>query len=1422
MKCFGDKTRTYHCKVVLLDEQELIQEIQDTTTGQDLLDTVFKHLNLLETAYFGLRYLDPTNQTHWLDPAKKVVKQLKGTSPFTLYFSVKFYAADPTKLVEEITRYQFFLQVKQDILQGRLPVSQELAAELGSYAVQSELGDYDPRRHSPGYVSEFRFMTTQTVALENKIAELHKTLVGQVPSKAEMCYLEKVKWLDMYGVDLHPVLGEDNIEYFLGLTPSGVIVLRNKAKVGNYFWPRISKVYFRGRFFMLRVRDKNNSENTYGFETPSKAACKHLWQCCVEHHAFFRLTQASGNSPAAIFSLGSKFSGRTEKEAAQEAKVGARTQPEFTRMPSRRYQRRIVEGAQDTPRVEDVEIKPETRNTVQLPTPVTSSASLTLAPRSDSPRSTRSAPYPGGVAASGGGGSVLNRSSRGESPRSVRSAAPAPDAHSYRVSRRTSSVDSQSSVDSRGHRRHRRSRGRSSDGESEASSKCSSRGHRRHRHRHHSDDSDHHRHRHRRRRHKSGGGSMVNDAQWVQAQASQGQVRGNTATVRDLTHKSGYQPSGHDTEADSHHHQHSNKKRHRKHRSRSRSPSEAKNSRLPDELRRHLEFEMQGTQGLTEAELKEIPYTKVETAKTIKIKYTSPKTKRHKSPRRSKSNSSDRKATPPADGESPPPPYTPSPTTKTNTLPKVTKESTGEGGPGVRNPEGGMVNGTLRPPGPRSVQAPTVSTSLLKSPEGSSSTRGSPSHLRGHADSSTNTLRSVKTSTSSTTGSSTPGYGYSSSHKPVMVNGPSVKALVTSSANTASPTLRREAATPEPPAFLDDAGGSFVAGNGYVPTSTAILKNSVNDRGSHFTAVLKPQPSPQSSVTSGISVGSSSVSISADSTLTSGSHNHHNLPDTTTNSTHHDHQMPSPPNSPDPDRQYHHQNSYDHHNYENYSFDNHHLHSNDCSTLSDSPEPYYSNCSFPPTPTHHDQHQQPDSYKRHQSLYPSLEPLTQHSTNILIHYHDMERLHPSLPPSSSSSLSSNSQPVPRPRSSIISSVHSSESSTHIVQNYGPSTCASNSTSTGSQYNTNSLQRSGARLQQRGSSYGLSRGVSPPPLPSPSVTTSSSSPAPSGSSCGTSATLPRPTGTSRPLMRTTGSQTNIFRTTASQTNQTNPGHKASSKPPHSSSSSNKKESETSQGIQTTNGTNLAHSALHWRVYNWDAYREEAEWSNSLGRPVKRPEREQTSTAVMSDTNGYINSFDHGPVKISGSHNGPYMDGMHINGSGNKTCLPLNGYSAKGNGIIGPVSSEFIPITNNKMSSQMNHGSKGHQLSSFQNGRTNAFDQEYISGCMLNGHVKDSGNGTGNFRTFGNGHLNGFSKVSLNGHVKDHSSDCYEVESSSSNNSKNVMFKPDSSLLRNNKNIDMKVSGNSESDNSGSDVAKGKAKKGEAGDEISTEL
>ena len=53
----------------------------------------------------------PSVIQHWLDPLKRVARQIRTTSPVTLYLGVKFYAADPCRLIEEITRYQFFLQV---------------------------------------------------------------------------------------------------------------------------------------------------------------------------------------------------------------------------------------------------------------------------------------------------------------------------------------------------------------------------------------------------------------------------------------------------------------------------------------------------------------------------------------------------------------------------------------------------------------------------------------------------------------------------------------------------------------------------------------------------------------------------------------------------------------------------------------------------------------------------------------------------------------------------------------------------------------------------------------------------------------------------------------------------------------------------------------------------------------------------------------------------------------------------------------------------------------------------------------------------------------------------------------------------------------------------------------------------------------
>ncbi|KAK2159671.1 hypothetical protein LSH36_148g02077 [Paralvinella palmiformis] len=451
----GDKPPAeFNCKVILLDDSELALNVKASAKGEAVLDKVYGHLNLIEKDYFGLRFLDITNQTHWLDPTKTVGTQVKTQPPHKFYFGVKFYAADPCKLHEEITRYQFFLQLKRDILQGRLPVSFDLSAELAAYAVQSELGDYDPKRHSPGYVSEFRFIPNQTEELEARIGQLHKMLIpcphpinlalppndygdfmyvlveaqssGLVPAAAEYRFLDKVKWLEMYGVDLHPVQGEGNIQYFLGLTPTGIVVYRNKAKVGNYFWPRLSKITFKAKFFMIRVRDKNNDENTYAFECSSKAACKHLWKCCIEHHAFFRLTSANESYKrigGRLFKFGSKYrySGRTERQILTEA--ANRPAPQVVRRPSKRHQRRSSsEGRLET----DLSHLPDPeQDPMAAPSVMLSSGSHKVAPyhraegyqsAPDSPRSTCSAPWLGNSKHKGG----LYTSGR-ESPLSVRS-----------------------------------------------------------------------------------------------------------------------------------------------------------------------------------------------------------------------------------------------------------------------------------------------------------------------------------------------------------------------------------------------------------------------------------------------------------------------------------------------------------------------------------------------------------------------------------------------------------------------------------------------------------------------------------------------------------------------------------------------------------------------------------------------------------------------------------------------------------------------------------------------------------------------------------------------------------------------------------------------------------------------------------------
>uniref|UniRef100_A0A8C1BHD0 Erythrocyte membrane protein band 4.1 like 4A n=2 Tax=Cyprinus carpio TaxID=7962 RepID=A0A8C1BHD0_CYPCA len=393
--------------------------------------------------------------------------------------------------------------------------------------------------------------------------------MGQVPAEAENNYLAIAKTLEMYGVDLHPVFGEKQSEYFLGLTPVGVVVYKNKTQVGKYFWPRITKVYFKETQFELRVMGRDCNETSFFFDAPSKTACKNLWKCCVEHHTFFRMPENESNSLtrklSKFSSLGSKhrYSGKTTMQIGREQSVTLpRPDLQVIRTHSKTYPKRSTQSAEtitnETPEV----------NTVSLHFPHSPKA------KTDSTSEAQnkpSAPWEEDPSQSGLYNSASERNKSPKFPKAHRrSPSGGSENETSHSARRRCAHASRFCIQTHLGPRVSRSRGNTSSGsESENSNR---------------------EHRKKRNRSRQENEMVDSGPQWE-------------VVLRRQKEKNPSDPNH----------------RRSRHRSRSRSPD----VQAKEQLWKHIQKELVDPSGLSEEQLKEIPYKKVETqGDPIKIRHS--------------------------------------------------------------------------------------------------------------------------------------------------------------------------------------------------------------------------------------------------------------------------------------------------------------------------------------------------------------------------------------------------------------------------------------------------------------------------------------------------------------------------------------------------------------------------------------------------------------------------------------------------------------------------------------------------------------------------------------------------------------------------------------------------------------------------------
>uniref|UniRef100_A0A182IJF0 protein-tyrosine-phosphatase n=1 Tax=Anopheles atroparvus TaxID=41427 RepID=A0A182IJF0_ANOAO len=266
--------------------------LSSESTGQECLDNVCQRISIQQPEFFGLRYVvkGTSDEMRWVDLERPLSRQLEKYSANSkvLHLRVMYYVLSGVSLIQdEGTRNYYFLQLKHDVVEGRISCDPRQAVILANYSRQAEYGNHQDR-HTVEYLKTLLAFPHEMVranlleALTEQVIQQAHELHNVTQGDAESLYISACQQLDGYGQETFTAKNETGLEVMLGISVSGIIVASDTNKF--YPWRDITNVVNHKRAFNIECTVARESA---GFTVADVATGRYIWKLCALQHRFF-------------------------------------------------------------------------------------------------------------------------------------------------------------------------------------------------------------------------------------------------------------------------------------------------------------------------------------------------------------------------------------------------------------------------------------------------------------------------------------------------------------------------------------------------------------------------------------------------------------------------------------------------------------------------------------------------------------------------------------------------------------------------------------------------------------------------------------------------------------------------------------------------------------------------------------------------------------------------------------------------------------------------------------------------------------------------------------------------------------------------------------------------------------------------------